>query len=562
MSAAEKPVRSREMAATRGPALAQWPVIMTGVGHQDGPQDGQKGDDRSRRAGISSRPSPPTRSLAAIIAFSSLAERSLALAAALAAGLAAGSASAHAAAAVAAYDVAPAPPAPPALPVDEVANGEDEPPVEGTEVATPADEVQDLRQRMRDLEEGLALTQETVVRQRPFVTIGGYVDAGFFAAQGDGTGIVQDLGPASSRIFPAYAGRYGWVFLGDLLAPAVNSRGEAADLGTLPGVDRFDSVHSGGAPGFILNEVNLTLGAAVAANALVTASFDFVPRSGVDFRLGDVFEVDLAQLEWMPTRDRRTSIFVGKMESVLGIEYRERKASQRFGITPSLIARYTTGTPLGIKVRSKMGDNDWLIVAAAVTNGSSTIETFHFYDEIDSNAGKTLSGRVALAFGPGLFELGLSAEYGAQDHAQDSYDPLWFGGADVQAHLGRVELKAQWLTGGGTGETGLVYAPPHRPYGLRLNKGAYLEADVMLTPRLGLLARAELRDADVWLGNPDAPGGAERIYVTRGWRVTTGLRFAPNEHIAVKAEYLRNGEYGGVPDIRDDVFTSSLVLTY
>ena len=39
----------------------------------------------------------------------------------------------------------------------------------------------------------------------------------------------------------------------------------------------------------------------------------------------------------------------------MGIEYRERKASQRFGITPTLIARYTTGTPLGLKVRSKLG---------------------------------------------------------------------------------------------------------------------------------------------------------------------------------------------------------------
>jgi hypothetical protein len=423
------------------------------------------------------------------------------------------------------------------------------------------DDAQTLDERLRDLEQRLADTQDLVLRRRAPVTASGYVDFGFFAAQGNGTGVIQDLGPPAARYFPAYADRYGWVFLGDLLAPAVNSRGEAADLGDLPGVDRFDSIHSGGAPGFILNEVNLTLNAAVGASALATASLDFLPRSGTEFRLGDVFEVDLAQLEWMPGTRRRTSIFVGKMESVIGIEYRERKASQRFGITPSLLARYTTGTPLGLKIRSKLGDDDWLILAAAVTNGSSTIETFHFYDEVDSNAGKTASARVAVAPSRRL-EVGVSGQYGAQDHALDSHDPLWFAGVDLQAHLGPLEVKGQWLTGRGTGETGRLYDTPHRPYGLRLNRGAYLEGDLMLTPVIGVLARADLRDALVWLGNPDAPGGAERLYITKGWRATAGVRVVPSEHIVVKAEFLHNGEYGGIPLIRDDVFTSSLVLIY
>ena len=89
-------------------------------------------------------------------------------------------------------------------------------------------------------------------------------------------------------------------------------------------------------------------------------------------------EVDLAQLEWLPTRSGRTSIFFGKFDSVVGIEYRDRKAVQRFGITPSLIARYTVGTPLGIKARTKLGESEWLILAAAITNGSSTTEQFHF----------------------------------------------------------------------------------------------------------------------------------------------------------------------------------------
>ena len=36
------------------------------------------------------------------------------------------------------------------------------------------------------------------------------MDAGFFATQGDGSGVVQDLGRPADRVFPEYAGRYGW----------------------------------------------------------------------------------------------------------------------------------------------------------------------------------------------------------------------------------------------------------------------------------------------------------------------------------------------------------------
>ena len=423
--------------------------------------------------------------------------------------------------------------------------------------------VRDLSARIADLERRLNDTELAAARRRPSVTVSGYVDFGFFAAQGDGSGVLQDVGPASSRHFPQYADKFAWVFLGDLLSPAVNSRGEPADLGNLPGVNRADSIRSGGAPSFIVNEVNLTMQGALGDSALATASVNYLPRSGADFSLGDTFDVDLAQVEWMPTASRRWSIFVGKMESVVGIEYRDRKARDRFGITPSLIARYTTGNPLGVKVRGKLGTNDWFIVALALTNGSSTTETFHFYDEIDSNAGKTASGRLALRAPSGLIEVGASGMYGPQDHAQDSRDAMWFVGADLQLHHRGFELKGQWLYGRAPGEQlGQTYAEDHRPYGLRLHVGAYLEANWMVLPYLGFLVRGDVRDAVVWLGNPDAPGGGDRIYITKSWRATGGVRVVPNEHVAVKVEYLRNGEYGGVPSIRNDVFVTSLVLSY
>ena len=242
-------------------------------------------------------------------------------------------------------------------------------------------------------EQRLAQSEALVRNAQPTVQVGGYVDFGFFVPQGNGSGYVEDFGHV---YFPGYAGQFGWVFLGDILAPAINTRGEVADLGPAPGVNRYDSINSRGAPGFVLNEVNVALRSALTPTALVSASINFTPRTGSDFALGDAFDVDIAQVEWLPTDSQRTSIFVGKMDPVFGIEYRDRKSDRRFGITPSLMARYTIGTALGLKLRTKFGNNDRLVLAVALTNGSNTTEQFHFYDELDSNAGKTGSARLSI----------------------------------------------------------------------------------------------------------------------------------------------------------------------
>ena len=80
--------------------------------------------------------------------------------------------------------------------------------------------------------------------------------------------------------------------------PTINSRGEPADLGNPPGVNRQDLIDSNGAPSFIANELNLTLNSALAENVVGVGSVNFMPRTGTDFRLGDAFDVDLLSLEW------------------------------------------------------------------------------------------------------------------------------------------------------------------------------------------------------------------------------------------------------------------------
>jgi hypothetical protein len=415
---------------------------------------------------------------------------------------------------------------------------------EGDETTSDADAAA-LASKVAELEDKLAQLQQSQRPQFP-IKVTGYGDVGMFATQGDGSGFRRDIGHA---MFPTRSD-VGWVFYGDLLATQVNSRGDVADLGQAPGVERFDSVHSGGKLTFLINELNLGITAGLGQSALFTSSVNFTPRSGSNFSLGDSFDVDLAQLEWLPTEDGKTSIFIGKVDSVIGNEYKTRKASQRFGITPSLVARYTTGTAVGVKARTLLF-GDRIILAAAVTNGSFGTEQFHFFQETDTNNFKTLSGRAAFRMSVGNYtlEAGPSGQWGTQDGTPDNGGKMWFYGIDAELRLPRIDLKAQWLKGKAPGDVTTM------TYGLDLKQGGYVEADVLVTPIIGVLGRAEFRDAEV-------SQGTERLYITKNWRATAGLRLIFNPHAVIKAEYSHNAEYGGTPSIPDDVVTTSAVMAF
>jgi hypothetical protein len=411
-----------------------------------------------------------------------------------------------------------------------------------------------LEQELQELRERLQRAEDARTTEVSPLTISGYVDLGFFVPIGnDGVGWVRDAG---NQQYPEYA-NYGWTFLGDILGSPVNSRGEAADLGDAPGADRFDSVDSDGAPGFIANEVNLRLGYTLAKSAIMRASLNFMPRSKrQDFAIGDFLEVDVAELEHVLTDDGQTSFFVGKILPVFGIEYKDRKSDQRFGITPSLLARYTTGPQLGLKIRSKLFD-EWLIVAASLTNNSSTVEQFDFYREIDRNAGKTANGRVALSVPldgfPALvgdrIELGVSGEWGAQDNDAENDREAWFVGADLQYQSTNLALKAQLIAGEAPGTV------DEEVWALDLKPSGYVELDWQVHAQLGFMLRAELRDAFVRFGT-------ERAYVTDQARFTGGLRWLFNPHMIAKAEYFHNQELGDIQQFGNDMVTTSLVLSY
>jgi hypothetical protein len=417
------------------------------------------------------------------------------------------------------------------------------------------EEEENLQQQIDELRAKLIRSEEAIKVVSP-LSINGYVDFGFFYPLGNngGVGWIRDIG---NRTLPDLSG-YAWTFLGDILGTPINTRGEAADLGDAPAVTRFDSVDSNGAPGFIVNEINFRVTYQLAERALLRTSVNFVPRGPkMDFSLGDFFDADLAEFEYLVTEDGKTSFFAGKTLPVFGIEYKERKSDQRFGITPTLMHRYTAESQLGLKFRTKLL-RDVLIAAGSVTNNSSSTEQFHFQSEIDRNSGKFLNGRLAISIPIGKMirsleghrlELGGSYEWGTQDWARNNADKMWFAGADLQYLSANFALKGQWMKGNAPGHV------EDRAWKLDLHSSGYLELDWQLHSYVGVLARAEQRDALVTLG-------MERAYRTKQRRYTGGLRIVFNPHIVLKVEYFKNVEYGGIPSIDNDMFTSSLVLAY
>ena len=211
--------------------------------------------------------------------------------------------------------------------------------------------------------------------------------------------------------------------------------------------NRYDSINSNGAPGFIVNEVNLTLTRrAGRERRSATAASTSCPRTGNDFRLGDVFDVDIAPLEWL--LGARAADVDLRRQVRPGVRHRVPRAQGEPALRHHAVAdralhdRHAAGHQGAQPVRRQR----LVLLAGALTNGSSTTEQFHFYDEIDSNAGKTASGRLAFALPlPVRIELGVSGIYGAQDRAPDSPHPIWFQGADLQLLTSRCPAQGRVL---------------------------------------------------------------------------------------------------------------------
>lgn len=239
---------------------------------------------------------------------------------------------------------------------------------------------------------------------------------------------------------------------------------------------------------------------------------------------------------------------MGKVESVVGQEWWFRRAPERPGVTPSIVARYTTGTPVGLAGHAVAWDRR-LRLDLGLANGSPTTERYgHFAEDLDSNVVPTTSARVGLRpLGTrSALEVGAGGWVGAQDGVPEGV-LAWQVGGDLALNLRSFYVRAEYLLSdqdqGGDDVTRL------RAH------GGYVEvwghAGGVFAPHV----RVDRRAADLFVAE------VRNRYVSDTLRATVGARFDLDFHLAVKAELVHVFELRGV-ELRDDVVTTSLVARY
>lgn len=419
------------------------------------------------------------------------------------------------------------------------------PPAQGSD-AEPAPTVDDLQTQIDQLlrkqqtdEHRIDALRDTVKAQAwlsRFLTV--YVDVGAFAVGGDGSGIRSDLGHV---IFPQYQGRIAgqWVFEGDPRSTAINALGEAADTSDSRELTN-NTLASGGHPTVLVNSIGIAIGKDLDHGVSVSALAELLPRPHED-----ILDLEYAHVNYRPLPIDLV-IEAGKIDSVLGVEYRSQDAPHRVTVTPSLIARYTTGRPMGIDARLSRGR---LVVSGAITDGNMMDHRFEREHSLHSTWLPNVAGH--LQWKQGHIEVGASGSAGPQDDQPKTSIAQWHLGVDVQIlDLQDWDIMAEYVQGLQQGET---LAVPCDVTACLTYKGAYVLVDHRLTSWATPYVRVDWRDAV-------HTHGADFVYESHVARATIGAHFEMTTRILAKIEYTWNHELGGIPQFADDVVTSSLVV--
>jgi hypothetical protein len=414
------------------------------------------------------------------------------------------------------------------------------------------------------------------------LVITGYLDVGFAKAQGDGTSFPSSFAP------PGFADYYV-----DPFAPAVNSRGEAASVAAPPGttIGGFlpRSAGIGGKPSFLINTADVDLRyTAPELPIMIFTRLQVLPRlynstpmtmpatpdTSEGFPAGEYTRLFLEQAfgRITPLKNAELAVSLGKFDSVFGIEYLDNEANFRVGVTPSLIARYTTGQSTGLKVFYRY---QIIPAASAVSINVAATNSGTFVEALQGPS-RSLTGRPIVAGRLGYelnlpwmsIKVGGSVEYGPRnDQYVTTQAPETLLGFDVRVILPTLVLSGEYvhvqeedageaLPGvmvpklAGTGafpEITEFYA-----HGFWIQ--AAEELPLSIDPfRVTLYARYERRHAQF----PDFAGSTLTVD-----RITGGVNVGLGESLQLKAEYLVNRELEGAPQVANNVFTSSAVWTW
>jgi hypothetical protein len=368
-----------------------------------------------------------------------------------------------------------------------------------------------------------------------------YVDVGAFAVGGDGSGIRSDI---ANIHYPKYAGSTPgqWVFEGDPRSTAINALGEPADTSDSRELTD-DTIHSGGHPTVLVNSIGLAISKSFNEQGIyVTAFTELLPRAS-----RDILDVELANIKYRPSHELNLVFEVGKIDSVLGVEYRTQDAPNRLTVTPSLIARYTTGRPYGISARLTRGQ---LVLSGAITDGNMMDHRFDREHSLHSTWVPNAAGHVQYKI-PGGLKVGISGTAGPQDDQSSTSIAQWHLGADVSLlDFHGWDFVAEYVQGIQQGQTKLT---PCDVAACLDYKGAYVLVDRQVQPWITPYIRVDWRDA-VHKNEPNF------VYESHVVRATIGAHFEMTSRILAKIEYTFNHELDGIPQFADDIVTSSLVV--
>jgi hypothetical protein len=405
-------------------------------------------------------------------------------------------------------------------------------------------------------QEALGFVLPATADVTPPLMLMGYVDVGFAAAEGDGTSY-----PAGDTRLPA---DYGV----DPFAPAVNSRGDVAstDAGNLF-LNGFlpRSAQIAGRPSFLLNTVNLDARYLSArAPVMIFTRLQFLPRWGGPGKGNQTtLLVEQAFGRVVPITGTEFFIGAGKFDSVFGIEYLENQANYRTGITPSLFARYTTGTSIGVKAFYRVQIAPlWsaLSLNAAATNSGAFVEALQPPD-VSLTGRPVASARLGYELNlPRVqLKLGGSGLHGPRNDQRDPDAKQTMWGADARLYLFGLSLSGEWVdvkedlgaVGKETGQAGYPIASAFEARGFWAQAAYGWRAAWRALTALSVYTRYEERRAEF--------EGFRPIKVAR---LTGGVRVDLWESLILKGEVLFNEELAGAPNVDNDVVTSSVVYSW
>jgi hypothetical protein len=388
----------------------------------------------------------------------------------------------------------------------------------------------------------------------PFI-LGGYLDVGFADASGNGT----SFHPDDQRLPADYAA--------DAFAPAVNSRGDVASIdsgGRLTNGFLPRSAGIGGRPSFLLNTLALEVRRGQAGDPLLFfARVHLLPRLEPGGSATHVL-VEQAFGRVQPLANHELLLFVGKFDSVFGIEYLDNQSPLRIGVTPSLLARYTTGTSIGAKAFYHLpieALSSAFSLNISATNSAPFVEALVSAD-VSRTGHLALTGRLGYELNlPGLqIKLGGSALAAARNDQGDPDTRVSAWSTDARLSWAGLALAGEFIhldEDRGPAADKLTGAGPQVvPSGFHV-RGGWAQLSYLLP-----LANPLFRRTFIYARGEERRGWFEGFAHVRERRLTVGARLDLGESVALKAEILLNREYEGAPNVDNDVRCASLVWAF